>query len=92
MLSCLTRIDLSLSFLTTDVKSLARVLATRLKWRTNFVHMDQSKFIPTRSTAQNLQRLFLNLQLPVGNRAIFSLEAAKAFDSFGVSGPLRQLY
>lgn len=34
--------------------------------------------------AQNLRKLFLNLQIPVdnpGNRAIFSLDAAKAFDS-----------
>lgn len=71
--------------LTADIKLLARVLATRLAQVIHkLVHRDQSGFIPTRSTAQNIRRLFLNLQLPVdntGNRAIFSLDAAKAFNS-----------
>lgn len=74
-----------ISLLTTDVKLLARVLATRLaKVIHKVVHRDQSGFIPSRSTALNIRRLFLNLQIPVdnpGKRAILSLDAAKAFDS-----------
>ena len=74
-----------ISLLSFDVKLLARVLANRLsKCIHHVVHRDQSGFIPTRSTAQNLRRLFLNLQIPVdnpGDRAMFSLDAAKAFDS-----------
>lgn len=64
-----------ISLLTTDVKLLARVLATRLAQVIHkLVHKDQSGFIPTRFTAQNIRRLFLNLQLPVentGNRTKF---------------------
>lgn len=47
------------------------------------IHLDQSGFIIGRSTIINLGRLFL--QIPsdnVGNRAILSLDAAKAFDCF----------
>lgn len=55
--------------LTFDVKLLARVLANRLtKCIQKVIHKDQSGFIPTRSTSQNLCRLFLNLQLPTDNR------------------------
>lgn len=74
-----------ISLLTFDVKLLARVLASRLaKCIQTVIHRDQSCFIPSRSTAQNLRRLFLNLQLPTdnqGNRAILSLDSAKALDS-----------
>lgn len=74
-----------ISLLRTDVKLLARVLASRLaKVVHKPVHRDQLGFIPTRSTAQNLRRLFLNLQIPMnnpGNQAIFSLDAAKDFDT-----------
>lgn len=74
-----------ISLLTTDVQLLARILATRLaKVVHKLVHRDPIGFIPTRSTDQNLRRLFLNLQILVNNlgkRAIFSLDAAKAFDS-----------
>lgn len=67
------------------MKLLAKVLAIRLtKVISKIVHIDQSGFIPNRSTAVNLRHLFLNLQVPsenVGNRAILSLDAAKAFDS-----------
>lgn len=48
------------------------------------VHLEQLDFIPARSTALNIRRLFLNIQLPVdnpGNKTVFSLDAAKAFDS-----------
>lgn len=62
---------------------MARVLAKRLaNFIQKLIHRDQSGFIPTRSTAQNL--LFLNLQLPTdnsGKRAILSVDAAKAFNS-----------
>lgn len=74
-----------ISLLTFDIKLLARVLANRLaKCIQTVIYRDQSGFIPTRSTSQNLRRLFLNLQLPtdnMSNRAIFSLDAVKAFDS-----------
>lgn len=48
------------------------------------IHLDRSGFIPARSKALNVRRLFLNIQLPVdnpGNRAVFSLDAAKDFDN-----------
>lgn len=74
-----------ISLLNTDIKLLARVLATSLVSAVSgLVHLDQSSFIPARSTALNIPRLFLNVQLPVdnpGNRAFFPLGAAKAFDS-----------
>lgn len=63
-----------ISLLTFDVKLLVRVLANRLaKCIQKIIHRDQSGFIPTRSTSQNLRRLFLNIQIPAdnpGNRAI----------------------
>ena len=74
-----------ISLLNTDLKLLTKVIATRLSAVvTALVHPDQSGFIPNRSTANNLRRLFLNMQIPTdnqGNRAILSLDAAKAFDS-----------
>lgn len=70
--------------LTLDIKILARILATRLaKVISRLVHTEQSGFIPSRSTALIIRSLFLNIQVPVentGNRAILSLNAAKAFD------------
>lgn len=60
-------------------------MASRLsKYITKLINRDQSGFIPIRSAASNVRCLFLNLQLPIdnsGNRAILSLDAAKAFDS-----------
>lgn len=50
----------------------------------SIIHPDQSGFIPDRSTAINLHRLFLNIQSQadnVGDGALFSLDAYKAFDS-----------
>lgn len=44
--------------------------------------------MPALSKAKNKRRLFLNLQIPVdnaGKRALFSLDAAKAFDSVALS-------
>lgn len=74
-----------ISLQTSDIKLLAKVLATRLsRYISKLIHRDQSGFILNRSTANNIRRLFLNLQLltdTMGNRAIMSLDSAKAFDS-----------
>lgn len=74
-----------ISLLPVDVKLLAKVLANRLSSViTEVVHGDQTGFMPNQSTAVNLRRLFLNLQLGLGTdggRAVLSLDAAKAFDS-----------
>lgn len=57
-----------ISLLNLDVKLLARVLATRLsKVVEGLVHRDHSGFIPTRSTANNIRRLYPNLQTCVDN-------------------------
>lgn len=73
-----------ISLLTSDIKLLANVMATRLsRYISKRNYCDQSGFIPNRSTANNIRQLFLNLQLPtdnMGNRVIMSLDAAKAFD------------
>lgn len=80
-----------ISLLNSDIKLLAQFLATRLsKVIGRLIHKDQSGFIPTRSTADNIRRLFINLQIPVddpGGRAILSLDAAKAFVERGVALP-----
>lgn len=74
-----------ISFLTADVKLLAKVMATRLsKYIGKWIHRDQSGFIHSRSTANNIRQIFPNLQLPIdntGNRAIVCLDATKEFDS-----------
>lgn len=74
-----------ISLLNSDANILARVLATRLNRHIQgLIHQNQCGFIPTKSTATNLRRLYLNMQLPSdnpGSRAILSLDAAKAFDS-----------
>lgn len=73
-----------ISLLTSDVKILAKVLANRLSRHIDtLIHRDQTGFIPSRSAATNIRRLFLNLQLPMDNGgagAILSLDAQKAFD------------
>lgn len=46
--------------LNADIKLLAKILATRLaRIVAGLVHLDQSGFILTRSTALNIRRLFL---------------------------------
>ena len=74
-----------ISLLCTNVKILAKVLATRLKGCIErLIHPDQSGFIPNRSTSLNIRRVFLNIQIPTDNetpRALLALDAAKAFDS-----------
>lgn len=74
-----------ISLLAVDIKLPAKVLANRLSTVVaKIVHDDQTGFMPNKSTAINLRRLCLNLQLSsgdTGSRAILSLDAAKAFDS-----------
>lgn len=74
-----------ISLLNTDVELLAHILATRLAGvMPKLVHKDQSGFISTRSMANNIRHSFLNLQIQVvnpGNKAILSMDAAKALDS-----------
>ncbi|XP_077319405.1 uncharacterized protein LOC143941229 [Lithobates pipiens] len=70
-----------------DVKILAKVLALRVNGIVStIIHQDQAGFMPHKSTATNLRRLFLNMQLQADNgesRALLSLDANKAFDSIG---------
>lgn len=72
-----------ISLLQVDIKILAKVLPMRLnKAISSIIHPDQSGFIPERSSAINLRRLFLNIQPQadnMGNRALLSLDAHKAF-------------
>lgn len=74
-----------ISLLQTDVKILAKALAIRMnKVISSIIHSDQSGFMPQKSTAINLRRLFLNIQSQAdnrGDRALLSLDAHKAFDS-----------
>lgn len=54
-----------ISLLPVDAKILAKVLATRLsRVISSLIHPDQTGFIPGKSTAINLRRLYLNLQIP----------------------------
>lgn len=74
-----------ISLLQTDIKILAKILARRLNSVIlSLIHPDQTGFMPGKSTALNLRRLFMNTQAvheDVGSRVIVSLDAAKAFDS-----------
>ena len=76
-----------ISLLQSDVKILAKVLAMRVnKIITSIIHSDQAGFMPRKSTATNLRRLYLNVQTSsgsAGTRALLSLDANKAFDSVG---------
>lgn len=68
----------TISLLPVDVKLLAKVLASRLsRVVQEGVHGDQAGFMPNKSTAVNLRRLYLNLQLcpgGAGARAVLSLD------------------
>ncbi|XP_069604436.1 G-patch domain and KOW motifs-containing protein isoform X1 [Ranitomeya imitator] len=69
-----------ISLLTADIKILANRLSRVID---RLIHPDQSGFMPNKSTALNLRRLFLNLQIPsdnVGKRVVVSLDAHKAFN------------
>lgn len=74
-----------ISLLQSDIKITAKVLALRLnKAISSIIHPDQFRFMPQKSTAVNLRRLFLNIQALAdyrGGRALLFLDAAKAFDS-----------
>lgn len=74
-----------ISLLPSDIKLLAKILALRLNGViTSVVHPDQAGFMPNKSTAVNLRRLFLNMQSPadnIGQRALLSLDAMKALNS-----------
>ncbi|XP_069482535.1 vomeronasal type-2 receptor 26-like [Ambystoma mexicanum] len=73
-----------LSLINTDAKIFAKVLASRLLPAVPTLdHPDQNGFIPTRSTALNLCRLFgIMAQIDPGRNAVaISLDAEKAFDS-----------
>lgn len=74
-----------MSLLPVDIKLLAKDLADRLsRVVVQVVHEDQSGCMPNRSTATNLTRLFLNIQVSSNctvRGAVLSLNTAKAFDS-----------
>lgn len=73
-----------IALLNTDIKIFAKILAARLnKVIVKLIRFDQSGFMPGRTTSINIRRLFLNLQAPMeqdDERAVLSLDAAKAFD------------
>lgn len=74
-----------IALLNQDLRILTKILATRLsKVITTLVDIDQTGFIPQKSTDTNLCRLFAHLQIShtnSGARVIVSLDMAKAFDS-----------
>lgn len=74
-----------IALLNSDVKMVATVLAARLNGVIQgLVHPHQLGFIPGRTTSINIRRVYLNLQVPTGGdgeRAVLSLDAAKAFDT-----------
>uniref|UniRef100_A0A803J788 Reverse transcriptase domain-containing protein n=1 Tax=Xenopus tropicalis TaxID=8364 RepID=A0A803J788_XENTR len=74
-----------LSLLNTDVKILAKILAKRLSLVIHkIIHPDQTGFMPGKSTALNIRRVYEIIQAHQVNakdEALVSLDAAKAFDS-----------
>ncbi|XP_072012556.1 peroxisomal membrane protein PEX14 isoform X1 [Engystomops pustulosus] len=74
-----------ISLLNSDVKILAKILATRLnKVILSLVHPDQTGFMPGRGTDINIQRLHLNIaeaERSPDPGFILSLDNCKAFDS-----------
>lgn len=74
-----------IALLNRDLKILTKILATRLSQViTTLVDIDQTGFIPQKSTDTNLRRLFAHLQIDhdnAGTRTVVSLEMSKAFDS-----------
>lgn len=74
-----------IALLHAELKILTKVLATRLSIvLPALVDMDQTDFMPGKSTDTNLHSLFTHLQIShktTGTRAVVSLDMAKAFDS-----------
>lgn len=74
-----------ISLLQSDIKILGKVLAIKLnKVITSIIHPHQAGFMPKKSTAINLKRLFANMQMPLDNpwqSALLSLSTTKAFES-----------
>lgn len=74
-----------ISLINVDAKILAKLLATQLNnVIASIIHPDRTGFIPARSTAINIHRLFTILQSDGPNpdtRVVVSLDTQKAFDS-----------
>lgn len=74
-----------ISLLQNDVKILAKVLAVQLNGViSTIIHSYQAGFMPKKATTINLRRLFLNMKSTadnMGDKALLSLDAHKAFDS-----------
>lgn len=74
-----------ISLLQVDIKILAKVLAMRFNQAiTSIIHSDQSGFMPGKSTAIILLRLFLNMQTQVDNvgyRALLSMDTNMPVDN-----------
>lgn len=68
-----------------DLKILTKILATRLpKVISSLVDIDQTGFMPGKSTDTNLRRIFTHLRLPhacQSTRVLVSNDIEKAFDS-----------
>lgn len=74
-----------IALLNTDLKILTKILALRLSTvLPSIVNIDQTGFMPGKSTDTNLRRLFTHLQLQSRNansRVVVSIDFEKAFDS-----------
>lgn len=74
-----------IALLNTDLKILTKVLALRLaNVIPSIVDIDQTGFMPGKSTDTNLRRLFTHLQidpLDTRTRIVVSIDIEKAFDS-----------
>lgn len=73
----------SISLLNYDLKILAKVLATKLvKILPDLVDIDQTGFMPGKSTDINLRRVVTHLQLPhsLSQTRVIALDIEKAFD------------
>lgn len=58
-----------ISLLPTDVKILAKVLVNPLnKVITHIIHPNQARFMPNKSTAIDIRRVYLNMQVMVSDR------------------------
>lgn len=74
-----------IALLNTDLKILTKILALRLATvLPSIVNIDQTGFMPGKSTDTNLRRLFTHLQIKPGSysaRVVDSIDFEKAFDS-----------